>query len=89
MVLSKDPEANCCPSGLQATDTTEFLCPCNVCSTFPVVGSHILTVLSLKPEASFCPLGLQATDTTLSVCPCNVCSTFPVTAIPYLDSCVT
>ena len=81
MVPSQDAEANCFPSGLQATELTELVCPFKVFSSFPVAASHIFiapAIVASDPEASCFPSGLQATDLTEYICPIKVRNTFSV-----------
>ena len=61
-----------------ATALTQLVWPCSVCTSWPVAGSHSLTVLSSDPEASSLPSWENATACTESVWPCSVCTFWPV-----------
>jgi len=57
-VLSHDPETTRLPSGENATDVTQCVCPSNgPPSIFCVSTSQILIVLSSEPEARRFPSG--------------------------------
>ena len=64
IVSSVDPEANSLPSGENATDQTQPVCPLNTCISVPVSTFHRRIVLSRDPEANSLPSGENATDWT-------------------------
>jgi hypothetical protein len=68
------------PSGLKATEVTEFLCPLKVRISLPVEASHSRAVLSPDPVSTCAPSGLKATDETEYLCPWKARSSFPVAA---------
>ena len=58
------------PSGENATELTESICPVNGPATIsPVMAFHTQTVLSPEPETIVWPSGEKFTEVTLSVCP--------------------
>ena len=58
------------PSGLKATERTEFVCPCRgEPMGLPVAASQSRRVLSDEPETMRRPSGLKATEMTTLVCP--------------------
>src|SRR6266702_3356841 len=60
------------PSGENATDKTESVCPVNrLASVSPVVAFHTRIVPSCEHETMRWPSGENATDSTKSVCPVN------------------
>ena len=60
----------CLPSGENATDKTERVCPWKGFPTCPpVCASQSQIVLSEEPETMCLPSGENATDQTESVCP--------------------
>src|SRR5258708_39208386 len=88
-VLSPTPDANCRPSGLQATlkisacsiptpKNVLLGCPIRLTRACPFVPSHILTDPSRDPEANQWLSGLQATHQTWSACPFSIRSAFPL-----------
>lgn len=65
--------------GSQERDVTHFVCPFSgFPHSFPVLGSHILTVLSMDPVAIFDSSGAQETARTHDVWPLRVCFGVPV-----------
>ena len=67
-----DPETTRLPSGENATDVTQSVCPSNgPLTTSCICVSRILTVLSHDPETMRLPSGENATDVTQSSCPSN------------------
>src|SRR6266702_3641278 len=60
------------PSGENATDLTEDVCPVNGPATFSPVVFHTRIVRSSEPETMRWPSGENATDLTESGCPVNV-----------------
>ena len=67
--LSIDPDASIDPSGDQAIQRTQFLCPSQVKWGVSVLISQNLTVVSPDPEAKCAESGLKDTLKTASVCP--------------------
>src|SRR5208337_3317521 len=67
------PDASLRPSGLNATELTELVCPARVRNSCPLATSQSLTEWSRLPESKVCPSGLKATDATDAECP--VCTT--------------
>src|SRR6266571_7503673 len=58
------------PSGENATDQTQSVCPVNgPAAVSPVVAFHTRIVRSEEPETMCWPSGENATDKTESVCP--------------------
>ena len=71
IVLSPLILANVRPSGLKATDKTQFECPVRVAISRWLCTSHNLIVLSEPPLANVRPSGLKAT-TELRLFDCSV-----------------
>ena len=64
-VLSSEPETIRRPSGLKATENTEFVCPWRGGPMgLPVAASQMRRVSSMEPETMRRPSGLKATETT-------------------------
>src|SRR5437016_421686 len=63
IVQSSLPEASVLPSGLNASELIDRVCPSKTVS-LPVFTSHSLIVLPAYPEATVSPSGLKATDQT-------------------------
>ena len=68
-VPSKLPLTNRLPSGLNATDHTQPVCPSRVATSSPVATLHNRIEPSKLPLASRRPSGLKATDCTVSEWP--------------------
>ena len=69
-VLSAEPETKRLPSGLKATESTEFLWPWRgEPMGLPLNPSHRRRVLSKEPETKRRPSGLKATESTEFVWP--------------------
>ena len=65
IVLSPEPETTCLPSGENATEVTNPLCPSNGPETIiPVSASHNRIVLSSEHETTCLPSGENATELT-------------------------
>src|SRR5262249_42652911 len=78
IVLSCAAENMRFPSGLNATLTTEAVCPSNRRVSFPFCQFHRPIVLSALPEAICCPSGEKATVNTACVCPSSLHNSLPV-----------
>src|SRR5215217_8982476 len=65
-VLSAPPLMRHCPSGLSATDRTQWECPARVRIGSPVSRFHSLISLSAPPLARTLLSGLKATEKTQS-----------------------
>nr|VFK18689.1 MAG: hypothetical protein BECKLFY1418C_GA0070996_10471 [Candidatus Kentron sp. LFY] len=74
------PEARRLPSGLNATDQTESVCPSKTRISAPLDTSQTRTVLSTPPEARRLPSGLNSTDQTEPVCPLRIEIGTPISA---------
>jgi len=68
------------PSGENATEETELVCPCNSLSSSPVIASHTRTE---DPEAIRSPPGENATEETEAM-PRRCRSSSPVLASPTI-----
>src|SRR5262249_53500639 len=74
---SRLAETRALPSGLNARDETQFVCPFSVKRSLWVVISHSL--IMLRPlDANNLPSALKATAKTDSAPPLSVADTFPV-----------
>src|SRR5262245_53123627 len=62
MRRSAPPVATVLPSGLNATDSTQSVCPSSVGRLRPVGSSHSKVVFARPPAATSFPSGLYATD---------------------------
>jgi hypothetical protein len=63
-VLSHEAEANCFPSGENATEKTKLEWPLSVAVFAPVIALHNRIVLSREAEANCFPSGENATEET-------------------------
>ena len=58
------------PSGENATDQTELVCPCRGLPTgAPVCASQICSVLSVEPDTIYLPSGENTAEKVMPVCP--------------------
>ena len=72
----------CWPSGENATELTQSLCPVNGPPTVSLVKAlQTRMVLSFEPETMHLPSGENATDLTDHVCPING----PATVSPVVE----
>ena len=72
MVLSPEPETIVDESRQIATQYTQPECPVSVFKHFPLLKSHILTLLSQDADISFKPSQDIAIENTAFVCPVSV-----------------
>src|SRR5262245_52433365 len=79
-VPSSLAEAMRLPSGLNATLSTQPVCPLRVSASNPIRASHTFTVLSSLPDTMRVPSAENATLVTPPVCPLMVSSSCPVCA---------
>ena len=68
-VTSSLPVSTVRPSGENATDDTDPVCPVNWRSSRPLAASHSRAVLSALPVSTFRPSGEIATEVTTLECP--------------------
>lgn len=61
IVLPFEPDANCVPSGENATDVIQSKWLSNVRCRLPVAASHSLIVSSSEPDVNCVPSGENAT----------------------------
>ena len=80
-VLSRLPLATFVPSGENATEYTQLVCPISVATHLPLTTLQIFTVLSRLPLATCAPSGEYATDDTESLCPFSVATHAPVATL--------